>query len=218
MESSNGIIQDTTSHSLVRIRSGSADVKQKVNTTSSMVALHQGDGWLHAAVDTTAAYGGDANVSKVQREIVFLKPNTLVVYDRVATAAGTSQVWQIASPTQPSISGATATIAGAHSMKVQRLAPASATSVATSLAGTSAFTGGYRLDETVAGGDVRYLHVISLDGSTTSATASGDSTVTVNLAGGQTATVAFDRANVGATLTYGGATETLGAGVEDVPE
>jgi hypothetical protein len=103
-------------------------------------------------------------------------------------------------------------------MKVQRLAPATATSAATSLAGTSAFTGGYRLDETVAGGDVRYLHVRSLDGSTASATVSGDSTVTVNLAGGGSATVAFDRANVGATLTYGGATTTLGAGVDEIPE
>jgi hypothetical protein len=219
LESSSGIIQDTTSHSLVRIRSGSADVKQNVNTTSSMVALHQGDGWIHAAVDTTAAYGGNANVSKVQREVVFIKPNTIVVYDRVATAAGTSQVWQIATPTAPSISGATATIAGgAHSLSVQRLVPAAATSAATSLAGTSAYTGGYRLDETVAGGDVRYLHVLSLDGSTASATASGDSTVTVNLAGGGSATIAFDRANVGATLTYGGTTTTLGAGVDDIAE
>jgi hypothetical protein len=218
MESSNGIIQDTTSHSLVRIRSGSGDVKQNVNTTSSMVALHQGDGWIHAAVDTTAAYGGNAAVQKVQREIVFLKPNTIVVYDRVATAAGTSQVWQLASPTQPSISGATATIAGAHSLKVQRLVPATASTVATSLAGTSVYTGGYRLDETVAGGDVRYLHVLSLDGSTASATVSGDSTVTVNLAGGGSATVAFDRATVGATLTYGGATTSLGAGVDEIPE
>ncbi len=218
MQSSNGIIQDTTSHSLVRIRSGSTDIKQQVNTTSSTVALHQGDGWIHAAVDTTAAYKGNAAISKVQREIVFLKPNTIVVYDRVATAAGTSQIWQIATPTQPSISGATATISGAHSLKVQRLAPASASSVATSLAGTSVYTGGYRLDETVAGGDVRYLHVLSLDGSTTSATASGDSTVTVNLADGTTATVAFDRANVGATLTYGGTTTTLAAGVDEIPE
>jgi len=96
--------------------------------------------------------------------------------------------------------------------------PAGATRPATSFAGTSVYTGGYRLDETVAGGDVRYLHVLSLDGSTTSATASGDSTVTVNLAGGQTATVAFNPSDVGATLTYGGVTTTLGAGVDEIPE
>jgi hypothetical protein len=215
---SNGIVQDTTSHSLVRIRSGSGDIKQKVNTESKTVALHQGDGWLHAAVDTTAAYGGDANVSKVQREMVYLKPNVVVVYDRVVTGSGTSQIWQIASPIRPAISGATATIGGAHSLSVQRLAPASASSTATSLAGTGAYTGGFRLDTTVAGGDVRYLHVLSLDGGATSATASGDSTVTVNLAGGGSATVAFDRANIGATLTYNGTTTALAAGVDDIPE
>ncbi len=219
MQSQSGIIQDTTAHSLVRLRSGSGDIKQKVNTTSKTVGLHQGDGFLYAAVDTTAAYGGDANVSKVQREVVFLKPNVIVVYDRVATGSGTSQIWQIATPTRPTVSGANATITnGGHSMTVQRLAPASATGAATSLSGTNGYTGGFRLDETVAGGDNRYLHVLSLDGGATSATANGDSTVTVNLAGGGSATVAFDRANIGATLTYTGATTTLGPTVDDIPE
>ena len=75
-------------------------------------ALHAGDGWLYAAADVTPAYKDNAAVSKVQREVVFLKPNVVVVYDRVATGAGTTQTWQLATPTAPSIAGTTATISG----------------------------------------------------------------------------------------------------------
>jgi hypothetical protein len=215
--STNGIIQDTTSHSLVRITNGGTPVKQVVNTTSAMVALHKGADWVHAAVDTTAAYKSSA-VSKSQREIVYLKPNIVVVYDRVTTAPGTSQIWQVASPTKPTVSGTTATIAGAHSLKIQRLAPTGGTSASVDLAGTAGYAGGHRLDTTVAGGDVRYLHVFSIDGAAASATASGDSGVTVTMAGGSTATVTFDRDNVGTTLVLGGATTALGAGLDDLPE
>lgn len=220
--SSNGIIQDTTSHSLVRVNSGSTVVKQQVNTTSTLVALHRGDDWIHAASDTTAAYGSSGAVSKMQRELVYLKPNVVVVYDRVTTGSGTTQTWQLATSIAPSISGLSATISGAHQLEVQRLAPASGSSTVTNMAGQPAnggnYVSGYRLDTPVAGGDVRYLHVLSLDGSVASATASGDSTVTITLAGGQTATVAFDRNDTGATLTWNGTTTTLAAGIEDLPE
>jgi hypothetical protein len=215
--STNGIIQDTTSHTLVRVTSGGATVKQKVNTESTLTALHQGDGWLHAASDTTAAYS-NAAVGKMQREIVFLKPNVVVVYDRVATAAGTVQTWQLPTLVAPSIAGTTATIVGTHSLNVQRLAPASGSSVATSLAGQAGYASGYRLDTNVAGGDVRYLHVLSLDGAVASATATGDSSVTINLTSGGTASVAFDRNDTGATLTLGGSTFTLAKGVDELAE
>ena len=218
MNSANGIIQETGSHSLVRINSGGVPVKQVVNTYSQLAAVHAGPGWYYAAADVTPVYKGNAAIGKVQREIVYLEPNAIVVYDRVASASGTTQVWQLATPVAPAISGTTATIAGAHQLQVQRLAPASATSTSYSLASTSSYRGGYRLDTTVAGGDVRYLHVLSIDGAVTSATASGDSTVTVALSGGQTATVAFNRDAIGATLTYGGATTALAPGVDALPE
>jgi hypothetical protein len=77
----------------------------------------------------------------------------------------------------------------------------------------SDFTGGYRLDETAAGGDNCYLHVLSIDGAVSSATAQGD-TVTVHLASGQTATVTFDHDTIGATMSLDGTDVTLGAGVD----
>jgi hypothetical protein len=75
------------------------------------------------------------------------------------------------------------------------------------------YHGGYRLDERMSGGDNRYIHVLSIDGGATSATASGD-TVTVQLAGGQTATVTFNHDAPGATMTLGGTDVTLDATVD----
>ena len=219
IDSANGIIQETGSHGLVRINSGGAPVKQIVMTDSTMVGLHSGDNWLYTAADLTPSYKGNAAVQKVEREVVYIKPNTIIVYDRIATASGTTQTWQLPTPVAPSISGATATINnGAHTLQVQRLAPAAGTTTAHSLASSSAYRKGYRIDTTVAGGDQRYLHVLSIDGSVTSATASGDNGVTVQLAGGGTATVTFNRDAVGASMTLNGTSTTLGAGIDTLPE
>jgi hypothetical protein len=218
INSQNGIIQETGSHSLVRIDNATGPIKQHVGTTSQTVALHAGAGWLHAAVDVTAAYKNNASIAKVQREMVYLQPNVIVVYDRVTSAAGTTQTWQLASPMQAAISGATATVTGTHSLSIQRLAPAGAATGVVNLANVTGYRGGYRYEETVAGGDVRYVHVLSIDGAATSATAANDSSVTVQLSNGQSATVSFNRDAIGATLVYGGATHALGAGVDTLTE
>jgi hypothetical protein len=155
----------------------------------------------------------------MQREIVYLLPDTIVVYDRATSAAGTTQTWQLATPKAPGISGATATISGAHVLHVQRLAPAAATASAYSYLNDPSgdYGGGYRLDETMPGGDQRYLHVLSIDGAVLSATASGD-TAAVTLSNGQTATIAFSHSAIGATLTIAGTTTHLAAGVDSLPQ
>lgn len=219
VNSKSGIIQETGSHNLVQIKSASGSpIGQSSNTESKTVGLHQGADWMYAAVDVTPAYKNNAAVSKVQREVMFLKPNVVVVYDRVATAPGTTQTWLMSAPTQATISGASTTISGAHTLRIDRLAPAAASSSVTNLAGVSDYTGGSRLEEAVPGGDVRYLHVLSLDGAAVNATATNDSTVTVQLASGKSATIAFDRDNAGATLTYGGSPIALTPTVDTLTE
>jgi hypothetical protein len=165
----------------------------------------------------TPAYDGKAAVGRVQREIVHLEPDTVVVYDRVTSAASTQQTWQLPVPVQPSITGASAAITGAHTLHVQRFAPAAATASVHAMSADSDFTSGYRLDETAPGGDQRYLHVLSIDGAVTSASASGDS-VTVQLASGIVATIAFAHDAIGATLTYDGVPVTLAPGVDTLPQ
>ena len=221
IDSHSGLRQETGAHGLVRILSGGSAVPQVASTDSTLVGLHAGVGWLYAATDVTAAYNGSSAVSKSQREIVYLQPDVVVVYDRVTSASGTSQVWSLASPKQPSISGNTATFTGTHALHVQRLSPSSATATSFNYATqdpSGDYGGGFRLDETVTGGDQRFLHVLSVDGAVLAASAADDSTVTVSLSNGQSATIAFTRADIGATLTYNGATTTLGAGIDQLPE
>jgi hypothetical protein len=213
-----GVHQATDAHSLVRIVDGGKTVEQRRGTTSKLVALHRGEGWLHAAADVTPAYAGNPAVQKVEREIIFIEPDAVVVYDRVTTRAGGQQVWQLATPTAPTISGTRATIAGAHTLSVQRVLPASATSVATDLRSVgSDFTGGYRLDTTMPGGDQRYLHVM-WTGSAVGSVAAQVEGATLQLPNGRTASVIFNRDSIGGRLSIDGHELTLGAGVDKLPE
>jgi len=219
VQSRSGLSQTTASHSLVRIDRSGVPVRQVGVTTSTLQALHQGPGYVYASADVTPAYNGNTAVQKVQRELLYLAPDVVVVFDRVQSAADTAQTWQLAVPVAPSISGATATIANAgHTLSVARIAPVGAAMSVYNCLSDPDLKGGYRLDERLPGGDQRYLHVLAMDGAVASASASGATGVTLNLAAGGTVTVSFVRDAPGATLTRGGVTTTLGAGVDTLPE
>jgi len=221
IDSHSGLTQDTTAHGLVRITSGGAPVRQVVGTKPQLSSMHQGTGYTYASADLTSAYNGNSAVQKVQREVVYLQPDVVIVFDRVQSAAGTTQTWQLASPVAASISGALATIASSgHALKVQKIAGGSM-SVTPFTSVSSDYSGGFRLDETMSGGDNRYLHVLSIDGAAPSVTPAGDAAnpgVTVAMSNGHTATVTFVRDNTGATLVLDGATKSLGVGLVRLPE
>ena len=221
IDSHSGLTQETTAHGLVRITSGGQPVRQIPDTLSQMMALHQGAGYTYAAANLTPAYDGNSAVQKVHREMVYLQPDVVVVFDRVQSAGGTSQIWQLASPVSPSISGATATFSNAgHALKVQQISGGSM-SVTSMPSIDSDYSGGFRLDETMAGGDNRFLHVLSIDGAISTTTTAGDAThpgVTIHLANGHNATVTFVRDSVGATLVLDGTTKAFAAGVDRLTE
>ena len=225
IDSKSGLPQQTEAHSVVRIVDGSGKtVEQSRDTASTMLALRRGDGFIHAAADITPVYQGSKLVQKVQREIVYLPPDAIVVYDRVQTSAG-SQVWQLVTPAAPAITATHATLAHtddtlkiAHNLQVERLSPASATGASYDMTKDSDFTAGHRLDEAVAAGDNRFLHVIWIDGAASAVTATGSDGVTLTLAGGTTAVVQFNHDGVGGTLTLGSQTTTLDATIETLPE
>jgi hypothetical protein len=191
-------------------------VEQKTGTSSNMLALHKGDGWLHAAADITPVYGG--KVGKVQREIVYLEPDAIVVYDRVTSSASQSQVWSLAFPTDPTMNGAQTTVVNAdHMLTVQRMSPAGATTSIHPYSQDSDFTGGFRLDEQMAGGDQRWLHVIWIDNAASNVASVDGNTVSLTV-GGKTVRVGFDPNAIGGTLQIGSTTTTLGAGIDELPE
>ncbi len=216
IQAHSGLSQPTTSHSLVRIDDAGKPIAQSLGSSSTMMALHQGNGYVYAAADVTPVYKGNAAIQKVHREMIYVQPDVVIVYDRVASGGSTSQVWQLQSPVAASINGAKATITSAgHTLTVDKV-----------LGGTLSvhdmkdedIMGGFRLDETMSGGDNRYLHVLSVDGAVTSVAAMGASGVTVNLASGKTITATFVADSVGATLNLGGSNITLGAGIDSLPE
>ena len=218
LQSKSGIMQDIGTHGLVRIDSGGAPLKQQLDTVSRITAIKQTASYFYVAADVTPAYKNNPAVQMVHRELVFLPPNVVVVFDRVKTSSDTRQTWQLPTPVAPAVSGNRATITSAgHTLEVTRVAPASASTSVFNFASNASYTGGFRLDTTVSGGDNRYLHVLSLDGGASSVAGSGATGVTVNLAGGGQATVAFNRDTTGATLTIGTTTTNLAAAVDALP-
>jgi hypothetical protein len=87
VESRSGIRKETELHNQVRITSGGSTIEQHEGTESHVVALHRGDGWLHVAADVTPAFNGAGEVQKVERELVFLEPDCVVVFDRVQSSS-----------------------------------------------------------------------------------------------------------------------------------
>ena len=217
VDSHSGLDQRTTAHGLVRIDRAGAPLHQVADTTSQLLALHRGDGWTYASADLTNAYDGDPAVQLVQRELVYVAPDVVVVFDRVRTSSDTTQTWQLASPAAPAVSGNLATFTGAaHALKVTRVIGGSYGTY--DYRGDSDYLGGYRLDDTQAGGDRRHLHVLAIDGALASVTASGSYGVALRLADGTALTIEFNRDAVGGTLTRAGTTITLAAGVDKLAE
>ncbi len=225
VDSTSGLTQEPEAHSLLRFVSGGTTVAMHEPTTSTMAAVARGPGWVHAAGDLTPAFRGDAAVTRWQRELVYIEPDCVVVYDRADSAAGAQQIWQLVSPASFTINGAQASVlASGHRLTTQRVLPASATASATALSGD--FSGGFRYEEASAGGSVRHLHVLWLDGavgSATAAAAGGRDGVAITLADGRTATVRFDTGQVGGTLSISGGSggnvdATLAPGVASLPE
>ena len=218
IDSRSGLRQEVEAHGTLRIVDGGATVPQRMGKASQLLALHAGPGYVHVAADLTPVYGG--KVTALQREILYLEPDVVVIYDRATTSASSQQVWQLAMPAMPAIAGAQTTeTAAGHQLTIVRASPASATGSVYDYTADSDFSGGYRLDETAPGGDVRWLHVLWIDGAVTSQQAIDDNTVELQLAGGQTATVAFRPDAVGGTLTLGGRQAiSLDAGVDALPE
>ncbi len=220
IESTSGLAQEPEAHNLIRFVKGSATIPQRIGT-SRVLAVHRGNGWVHAAVDTKPVYA-DASVQKSERELVFLHPDCVIVYDRATTAAGTSQVWQLNSP-QASVYDTGTQVETidqpSHDLHLRRvIAPAGATRSV--VAAGSGFTGGNRLQITAPAGANTYLTVLWTDNAVTSVTESSAGSrqgVTVTLADGKVYTVRFGTTGVDGTLEIGGNTTALGPSIDSLP-
>ena len=127
VNSRSGIVQEELPHNIVRIEQNGNVVPQVLLAPScQMLALADNADYSYGLARITPIYGGKATVAKVEREFVFLKPGTLILFDRAETVgAGTSRVWTLNLPKAPTVSGDTfSMVNGSNRLDVVRVAPA----------------------------------------------------------------------------------------------
>jgi len=226
IDSHSGIHQEEELHNLVRLTVGGNVVRQREGTSSRLVALADDARFLYAAADGAPVYGATGDVTTMQRELVWLKPNVAVVFDRVAgPASGSStKTWQLNVQSAPAIAAGNATMQGASSkLTLWNVAPGSAvapTSVSWPTA-DSDVQRGHRLEIAQSGTGVAYfLQVLAIDDAVTAAvaaSAAGKRGVTLTLADASTVTVRFAESAFGGELTFGNGTTALPTGVTVPP-
>ncbi len=221
IDSSSGIVQEEEVHNIVRLsRGGQAVRMQEGQGPAAMRALRDDVDLTHAAGNVAPAYPAGAGVAKDEREVVFLKPNVIVVFDRVAGAAGQGALdkrWQINTPASVSVSGTRATIQGASSsLAVFPVTPAVTPSVVSIGSVSGDVNAGSQIAYTQSSSGTDYfLMVLSLDGAVTAVTesnASGQRGVEIGMTNGRSALVRFNETAVGGAAmlrTNGNVTKTV---------
>lgn len=106
-----GIEQGEMHHNLLRFEKDGKTVQMAYGTASKLLALQSENDFVYFAGDTSDAYKGSeprsdnsARIKSVIRQMVFIKPDCLVVFDRGQTAAGIERIWQLNTPIKPMIS------------------------------------------------------------------------------------------------------------------
>ncbi len=211
--SHSGIYQNEEAHNLVRIQENGATVTMP-NGAATLEALHDTAELLYLRADVTPIYAGSAAVSRVEREVLFLKgPGAFLVLDRADTNGDAEAVWQLNSPIAPASSGDGWEIAGTQStLAVTPLFPASPSGQVLDWPSLDAdMDGGYRLDVTdpAAAGHARFLFLLAETGTVEGAAplpGAGTLGAAVTFTDGTIAEVVFGDDSAGGTLklTSGG--------------
>jgi hypothetical protein len=213
MDGRSGIEQEQRYHNTVRFETAAgAGINQVYNRSCSMNALANTSTWAYAMAQVTPMYGTTAGVTRSEREFVFIKPATFVIYDRTQTSAsGARRIFTMNFPAPPSFEGnLTSLVVGANRFDMRRLVPATA-STTTTLWRTvnsqySATSTAARVDvvDPAPGNSSEFLHVIGLDGAASLAERSdapGQTGAAVTLADGRVVTVRFNQNSSGGTIS-----------------
>jgi hypothetical protein len=176
-----------------------------------MKAVADNDVFTYGVAGVGAMYGS-SEVVKDQREFLFIKPSTFIVFDRVNVAtSGTQRIWALNLPGIPTISGdrLTYTGAGGNKLDVYRQAPTGLSYTVNQYVLPSwdflINTNARRVDVVdSAGTSSNFLHVMGTNNSvstTTRSDATGQIGTVITLADGRTVTVRFNTATTGGTLS-----------------
>ncbi|MBL8514084.1 MAG: hypothetical protein JNJ55_08820, partial [Betaproteobacteria bacterium] len=212
MQAHSGINQIQGAHGMVRQVLAGVDVRQFENPASSasLKRLTVKDEYTYAAADQGTLYNHPSTGNpglRSEREIVFIKPNTIVVFDRAHyTAGATTKVFQLPTEGLPTIHGRVVTYSnGSSTLRVHAMSPAASTLSITAMNGVDTdFRSGHRIDSSVTNNTLtRFLNVLSVDNTMTSVAAgANDSTAVLQMDDGRQITVVFDPANIGGTIEF----------------
>lgn len=207
LHSRSGLEQAEGAHNLVRVDVDGEVVRQRYGASCQVAALANEEHVAYVLEDVSPLYAESAAVQKMEREILFLKPDTVVVFDRAVTSAGAARVWQLNTPTQPTLTDHRITLTNTSTpFEVLRVAPQSADVQIhpwSSLPSDGEMQGGYRVD--VTGSEPVFLHVLSTQNAVATATAdhpTGQTGARISFADGGTASVHFSTDGRGGTLRY----------------
>jgi hypothetical protein len=211
IDSKSGLKHEEAAHNLVELTKGGKPVTMQTNQSARMTALEDHPEFLYAAADVTPMYEDRGGVSSVQRELVFIKPDTFVVFDRVATKSSIAKTWHLSTPHKPLVKGNAVSIQGKKSnLTVTTLLPRGVKPAVVEWPNVDPdIRGGYRVD--VAGGPeetAQFLTVLWLDGAVTRVSErAGGSTgpgADLGLKDGRTVRVTFQAADWGGGLEIAG--------------
>jgi hypothetical protein len=194
------------------VKAGTLLEQKQGRSPCVMKAVADNNVFTYGVADVGAVYDS-SEVVKDQREFLFIKPSTFIVFDRVNVAtASTQRIWGLNLPGTPTISGErlSYTGAGGNKLDVFRLAPT----------GLSYAVNQYTLPDwdyllnpnarridvvdTATGTSSTFLHVMGTNSSVLASTrsdASGQIGTVITLADGRTVTVRFNTASTGGTLS-----------------
>jgi hypothetical protein len=169
-DSHSGLRQEEAAHNLVELTKGGKPVTMRYGNSARLVALEDDPAFLYVAVDVTPMYAERAGVSSVQREMVFIKPDTFVVFDRVSAKADITKTWHLSTPHKPVAKSNFASIQGKKSnLTVTALLPRGANPKVVNWPSVDKDYGaGYRVDVAGAPAETtQFLTVLSVDGAVT---------------------------------------------------
>jgi hypothetical protein len=235
--SKSGIEPSVQSNNLTRFEDSSGNAIQQSGTYCTMQATGDNDYYTYGLALVTPVYNvyddnfrvfnPNPNIQKSEREFVFIKPSTFVVFDRaVAKVSGVKRVWSVNvdAVNTPTINGDQLTFIGANNnrMDIYRAAPTGLSYAVNATQSASMndlnITTGRRIDVVDSTGlSSTFLHVIGTSSSSGSSAvssvvrndATGQTGVTVNLADGRVAIVRFSTTGTGGTLELRNAAGTV---------
>lgn len=222
MTGRSGIWQEQEAHALVAqtvggtlVRMWTSEASPPPISSGQLTALSHRPLYLYSSANAGTLFNhpntGNPGVQS-NREIIFLKPDVVVVFDRVRYTPGSSlKTFQLPTLFLPTISGRTATVinpasAGKpqSSMTLHAVSPTNANLAIRAMSSVdSNFTSGHRIDVSLTStGETKFMNVLSVDNAaatvTGSLTDSGEVTIVLN--DGRTAIVRFNAASPGGSI------------------